>query len=252
MNSSKPTGMNNDVSNRYCKLETMKIIAIAAASGRNTKVFNADLETKIYPKDLLPVQGKVNVTETVSPGEFSTWNLNDLIDHIINEHHKYCKANAVVIHDLARELAYDNSNDDTKTKQLVSSLFLFLHDLLNNMRREEQILFPNIKELVDNNKQSRKGIYPTFGLIRQCIMTTQKDHRSTFEYLTLFRELTNDYLVPAGCSGSRKLMLEKMKEFEGDLLVHSYLENNILFPKALKLDEPPDNNALLFIGQQFF
>ena len=244
--------MNNDVSNSCCKLETINIMPIAAVSGRNTKLFNGYVENGIYPKDLLPVPGKINVAETISPGQFSTWSVNDLIDHIINEHHKYCKVNAILIHDLARELAYDNFNGDAKTKQLVSSLFLFLHDLLNNMTREEQILFPNIKKLVDNNNGSKKGIYYPFGLIRQWITTTQKDHRSTFEYLRLFRELTNDYLVPADCSRSYKLLLEKMKEFEGDFLLHSYLENNILFPKALTQADARGNNALLFIGQQFF
>jgi regulator of cell morphogenesis and NO signaling len=244
--------MNNDVSNSCCKLETINIMPIAAVSGRNTKLFNGYVENGIYPKDLLPVPGKINVAETISPGQFSTWSVNDLIDHIINEHHKYYKVNAVVIHDLARELAYDSRNDDTKTKQLVSSLFLFLHDLLNNMTREEQILFPNIKKLVDNNNGSKKGIYYPFGLIRQWITTTQKDHRSTFEYLRHFRELTNDYVVPTDCSRSYKLMLEKMKEFEGDFLLHSYLENNILFPKALTQADARGNNALLFIGQQFF
>jgi regulator of cell morphogenesis and NO signaling len=244
--------MNNDISNSCCKLKTINIIPIAAVTGRNTRLFNGYVETKTYPKDLVAVPRKINVDETIPSGGFTSWSLNDLIDHIINEHHKYCKVNAIVIHDLARELAYDNCNDDTKIKQLVSSLFLFLHDLLNNMTREEQILFPNIKKLVDNNNGSKKGIYYPFGLIRQWITTTQKDHRSTFEYLRHFRELTNDYVVPTDCSRSYKLMLEKMKEFEGDFLLHSYLENNILFPKALTQADARGNNALLFIGQQFF
>jgi hypothetical protein len=40
-------------------------------------------------------------------------------------------------------------------------------------------------------------------------------------------------------------MLGKMQEFEADLLLHSYLENNILFPRAIDQDEGIDKKALL-------
>src|SRR4051794_13198785 len=103
MNSSITREMNNDASNSCCKLETINIMPIVAVSGRNTRLFNGYVDTKNYPKDLVDVPRKINVAETIPSVGFSTWSLNDLIDHIINQHHKYCKVNAILIHDLARE-----------------------------------------------------------------------------------------------------------------------------------------------------
>lgn len=51
------------------------------------------------------------------------------------------------------------------------------------------------------------------------------------------RELTGGYTVPAyGCVTYSALM-EGLRAFEADLHQHIHLENNILFPRALKLEQ---------------
>ena len=65
----------------------------------------------------------------------------------------------------------------------------------------------------------------------------QKEHEIAGEDLTFFRKITNNYDLPADACNSYMYLFEKMKEFENDLYNHIHLENNILFPKALKLDE---------------
>lgn len=65
----------------------------------------------------------------------------------------------------------------------------------------------------------------------------KKEHLATGKELKLFRNLTRDYLLPADAGHSHKYLFEKMKEFENDLFLHVQRENNILFPKAIALDE---------------
>lgn len=56
--------------------------------------------------------------------------------------------------------------------------------------------------------------------------------------------LSDEYQLPQGACNSYTYLFEKLKEFEGDLFNHIHLENNILFPKALKLSRELAGEAL--------
>ena len=180
-----------------------------------------------------------------SPQEFDKWKLDSMIDYIINTHHQYAKENAVIIYDLAQKVAHHHSKNHPELMQLTTTLFLFLHDLLNCMVKEEQILFPKIKHLVKNRSHSGKSRYTTFGLIKEGISLIRKEHQASIKDIKLLHELTNDYTLPEDACNSYKCLFEKMKEFEDDLLIHVHLENNILFPKALVEDDEADKNAFV-------
>ncbi len=63
------------------------------------------------------------------------------------------------------------------------------------------------------------------------------EHEVSGEDLKFFRKLTNEYSLPTDACNSYAYLFDKMKEFESDLLLHIHLENNILFPKALALEQ---------------
>ena len=180
-----------------------------------------------------------------SPQEFDNGKLDSMIDYIIKTHHQYAKENAIIIYNLAQKVAQHHSKNHPKLLQLTTALFLFLHDFLNCMIKEEQILFPNIKHLVKNKSHSGKSGYTTFGLIKEWVGLIYKDHQALIEDLNLFHELTNNYRLPEDACHSYKCLFGKMKEFEDDLLAHVHLENNILFPKALAADEESIENTLV-------
>jgi len=165
--------------------------------------------------------------------DFNTWNLDNLTDYIIVTHHSYVKKNVAVIYDLARELANQHGEEHPELFKLTEVTFLFFHDLLNHLANEEQILFPNIKQMA----KKRKTTYKTFGLIRDTVTIMKKQHVATDKNLKLFQGLTHDYTFPADASNSYKYLLKKMKELENDLVVYINLESTILLPKAIALDK---------------
>ena len=172
----------------------------------------------------------------ISARGFNKWKTDALIDHIINTHHQYTKESAVIIYNLAQKVAFHHSENHPELIKLTTTMFLFLHDLLNCMKKEEQMLFPGIKQLATNNSQSRKCGSETFGL-KEWVGLMHKEHQASFKDLKLFHELTNGYKLPEDACNSYKCLFEKMKEFEDDLFLHLHLENNILFPKAIALDK---------------
>jgi regulator of cell morphogenesis and NO signaling len=48
-------------------------------------------------------------------------------------------------------------------------------------------------------------------------------------------EITGGYRVPEDGCNSYRVAFKMLKQFEDDLHIHVHLENNILYPKALKL-----------------
>jgi len=167
-----------------------------------------------------------------SSQEFNRWKLDSMIDYIVGTHHQYAKENAVIIYALAQKVAHHHGKNHPELTQVTTTMFLLFHDLLNSMVKEEQILFPNIRLLM-NKGHSGKSERTTFGLIKEWVSLIGKGHQASVKNIELFHDLTNGYTLPEDACHSYKFLFEKMKEFQDDLLMHVHLENNILFPKAL-------------------
>ncbi|MBS1975649.1 MAG: iron-sulfur cluster repair di-iron protein, partial [Bacteroidetes bacterium] len=161
--------------------------------------------------------------------DYNKWDLGFLSDYIVNTHHRYVKDNAELIYGLAVKVSQHHGQNHPELKALSQKLQYFLQDLLDHMSKEESILFPAIKEAVSNKERA--------AFIRQPIMLMQREHDISGEDMDYFRKITGNYTLPADACNSYNYLFEKLKEFEDDLHQHIHLENNILFPKALKLAE---------------
>ena len=187
----------------------------------------------------VPLHSEKPAYETIlsDSAGYNELDINSLIDLIIKQYHFNARKNVVVIYDLAQKLFFEHSERRPELGKLVEVLFLFFDDLLFHLKKEEQILFPNIIQLTE--KKLHEGIfsYSTFGAIKECAITMQIEHQDAIKQLGFFRELTNDYEFAENASRSYQLMYEKMKEFENELIQHIALENKVLFPKAIQIDE---------------
>ncbi len=220
----------------YRKAEVFKSIGIEFCCNGDKTLNEASHEAGVTAEELIAALDQITLVKTSPTREFNEWELDPLIDYIINTHHRYARENAVMIYDLAQNVANHHSEKHPELTKLVTALFLFLNDLLNHLKKEEQILFPNIKQLVRKKRSKDRITYTTFGFIKQTVIEMKKEHLASCKELKLFRKLTNNYVVPTDACISYKYLLEKIKEFEDNLILHVHLENNILFPKATALD----------------
>jgi regulator of cell morphogenesis and NO signaling len=72
----------------------------------------------------------------------------------------------------------------------------------------------------------------------------EKEHDHAGSLLAEIRQLTNDYNPPADACTTYRLSFAALQAFELDLHQHVHLENNILFPKALKMFAMPIHSSL--------
>jgi len=109
-------------------------------------------------------------------------------------------------------------------------------DLKPHMFKEEQRLFPYIVAMAEAADQNRPVPFAPFGTVNNPIRMMMMEHDTAGEILRELRALTSDYKVPVDACISYKTLYQALENFERDLHQHIHLENNILFPKALAME----------------
>ena len=159
--------------------------------------------------------------------DFAGWDPAFLADYICNVHHRYIRQTAPVLENLAVKVAGRHGVQHPELIQLSKGIRDFLQHLLVHLDKEEQILFPAIRQMNVNSGSPVAVGAP--------IRVMEKEHQEAGDELKHFRKLTRDYSLPSDACESYTYLFSKIKEFEEDLFQHIHLENNILFPKALQL-----------------
>jgi regulator of cell morphogenesis and NO signaling len=172
-------------------------------------------------------------------GESTDWqteSLASLITYIYDKHHIFTREELGRIEPI---LARACSVQGEKRPKLleIQSLFADLKDeLLFHMAREENILFPYIRQLEAAANAGLSAPQPPFGTVRNPVRMMMLEHDQALDVLRRIRELSDDFHLPAdACVDYRSLYLE-LDRLEQDLRRHINLENDILFPRAIDLE----------------
>ena len=165
------------------------------------------------------------------PVPYDEWNLSFLADYIVNTHHAYVKKSMPDLRQYALKVAKVHGASHPELIPVQSLVEEIYQELSTHMIKEEQILFPFIKQLETGSGDS------SVQNIKNPIDVMEHEHELVGKNLEQIRELTKDYALPADACASYNVLFKMLEEFENDLHLHVHLENNILFPKALKLDQ---------------
>ena len=106
-----------------------------------------------------------------------------------------------------------------------------------HMQKEEQILFPYIKHLKEIETSNKTLVPPMFGTIKNPITMMEQEHEDAGTAFETIRNLSDDLNPPNDACKTYQITYKLLNEFEENLHFHIHLENNILFPKAISLEE---------------
>ena len=116
-------------------------------------------------------------------------------------------------------------------------------EMEQHMQKEEVILFPGIKEAERQLAEWTEIIINNTSLLAP-ISVMEQEHDHAGSAMAEIRQLTNNYNLPDDACTTYKLSFAALQAFELDLHQHVHLENNILFPKALRLFGPVNQCSL--------
>lgn len=167
---------------------------------------------------------------TASDVDPQSMSLTELCDHIESVHHAYLKAEFPRLTQLTGKVLEQHGTNFPFLPELRSTYLALQDELQNHMMKEEQILFPAIRDL----EAGRPPQSPCGSHLEGPISVMEHEHDSAGAALERIRTLTKNYTAPDGVCNTFHAMLDALKYLETDLHMHIHKENNVLFPRALQ------------------
>ncbi len=162
--------------------------------------------------------------------------MNFLLDYILNTHHKYVTDNTKPLVGYTQKIADVHGDTHPELVEIAHIFRGIAMDLEEHLHKEEQILFPLIRQLVSAQHGGEVADDSCFGDIREPINAMEHEHTFVGNEFHKIVKLSMNYTLPADACATYSLAFKKLQEFENDLHQHIHLENNILFPKAIMLE----------------
>jgi regulator of cell morphogenesis and NO signaling len=150
--------------------------------------------------------------------------LDELVDHIVTNYHAALRRELPDLVALATKVEERHHDKPTCPHGLAAHLRAVHESVLDHLGKEEMMLFP----LIVN------GHGPQAGAPVQVMEHEHRDHAANLQRI---RTLTQDLTPPPEACTSWRALYLRLGELEAELMEHIHLENNVLFPRALREEE---------------
>lgn len=205
---------------------------------RGNRPFNqVCAEMGLDPAELLNRIAESHDTGSGIPARADEWSLNFLADYIVEQHHTYVRRTLPELLPLLNKVVNRHGKEHPELIDIQDLFEDVASELTMHMHKEEGMLFPAIKTLVQADLTGQKVSQFPFGSIQNPITMMEAEHIDAGDNTAEIRRLSNNFTVPSDACYSFQLLWQQLEEFETDLHQHVYLENNILFPKAIALEQ---------------
>lgn len=164
--------------------------------------------------------------------------LAELVRFIVDEYHADLRGELPRLGEMAAKVLDAHGEKHPELlPALVSTLRGLRQEVEEHMMKEERVLFPYVERLEALAATSQGLPASPFGSIQAPIGMMEHEHETVGRALARLRELTGGYLPPAGACNTFRGLYHGLAGLEKDLQEHIHLENNVLFPRAARLEE---------------
>ena len=210
----------------YCCGGNLPLAEICRMQQLDVAVVEADLQKAVQT---IPISNQLS---------FQNWPISFLVDYILHVHHTYLHATLPALQSLVHTFVKGHKRKHGYLEN-IENTFVSLCGLLNDqLQHEEAVVFPYCKQIC--NTYERKEAYG--GLFVRTLgksLDTQLEagNNALAPLLERLRSETNGYTFAAGACTNHQVIYHKLKELDADLVQHKHLENNILFPRVLRMEK---------------
>jgi regulator of cell morphogenesis and NO signaling len=185
----------------FCCGGTLSIAEAAAKQGLAAKALLDELRA------LAAAAGRDAPQETLA-----------LIDHILTRYHDTHRTEMDWLIPLAQKVKTVHGDHCDAPHGLTEALLALRDELENHMTKEEQVLFPMMKQ----------GGHP---MILHPISAMRHEHEQAANLLSGIEHSTHGLVLPEGACRSWTALYTGLAKFTDDLVTHMHLENTVLFPR---------------------
>jgi len=114
---------------------------------------------------------------------------------------------------------------------------IFYEDFVDHIYEEEKYIFAHIMNLFQVEKNSKDHSRLFFAIKNLSLKDIAKEHIEEDSEMSGIRGLTQNYSLKNIENLHLKVIFQELKDFDKELEKHSDIENKILFPRALELQD---------------
>jgi len=147
--------------------------------------------------------------------------LEELVAHVVGHYHRRLREELPALVSMARTVELRHADEPACPRGLARHLETLQDELFRHLDKEERALFPTILA-----GQGRLAGVP--------IRVMEAEHEEHAAALAETRDRTTGYTPPEGACPTWRALYLRLREFELELTRHIHLENQVLFPRALR------------------
>jgi regulator of cell morphogenesis and NO signaling len=196
---------------QVCQQRGLKVDQVIREMEAPSHLQEADLPLVSYPTDLI-------------------------IEYLKHSHFLFIKHKLPYIARLVESFKANHEDFRTVERDLKIVFPLFVEDFIAHIYEEEDTLFSYIQAL----ERAAKGRYlPTklyYLMEKNSVQKFAMEHEAHDDEMEGIRNITKDYTLTSQAPLHVKVLYNELKGFEKSLITHARIENEILFPKAMALE----------------
>jgi regulator of cell morphogenesis and NO signaling len=169
--------------------------------------------------------------------DWASKSLESLSEHIVNKHHTYVKLELPRLAVLAAKVVNRHGATKAELPVIAGTLARLDGELTQHLAKEEAVLFPYIADLERVVATGATKPRSCFGTVANPIAMMTQEHDAAGALLVEIHSLSHNFTTPEDACPTFHAFYDGLKEFEQDLHQHIHLENNILFPRAIELEQ---------------
>lgn len=155
-----------------------------------------------------------------------------IVDYLQKTHQYYINYELLKIEGLLTQMLSDCEGECGNLKLIHDFFRSYQVELINHIADEENRVFPYILKLLESKQREPKGY---------SILKFEKEHSNVEEKLSDLRNLIVKYVEPKYNDNFCNEFLIALDRFETDIKDHARIEDKILVPMVLKIEESHPN-----------
>lgn len=163
--------------------------------------------------------------------------LAELIAHIVTKHHAFVREEIPRIEALLLKVSGKHGAAHPELQEIDTLFRAVGQELSTHLFKEENVLFPYIERMEKATANGGPRPQACFDSVTRPIANMMAEHDDAGALLQQIRELSGGYVPPAGACPTFHALYRALGAFERDLHQHVHLENNVLFPRAVEMEQ---------------
>jgi regulator of cell morphogenesis and NO signaling len=159
-----------------------------------------------------------------------------IIEYLKHSHFLFIKHKLPYIARLIESFKANHEDFLTIERDLKVVFPLFVEDFIEHIYEEEDTLFDFIRTLERASRGTFTITHLYTAMERNSVQKFAMAHEKHDDEMEGIRRITKDYAQDSRTPLHIKVLYHELKEFEKSLITHARIENEILFPKAMSLE----------------